>query len=234
MAGFHPLPPGQYHNAYFIDMMRSITLEFTYMPQEFTESKSVDWQNINILGRSEPIVSYAWSGPRMFNITLWFVAHGERADLTDEVIKPVRLIRSWAYPLYGSQSDAAQSSRMATPPLLLFVVGRWLRQRCVLRQYNITYKAPWSRHDDTNALSRIQDVFGPFDGASDALERFGLDIPTVAVGDKMIPYITQVRLTLQEVNDSVPDKSPFDTNDIYQGNDRLDLADITPSRIIIP
>jgi len=220
------LPPIPVTNAMLIDSIQRRSITFTYMPQEFSESKLADWQNVNILGRSEPIVSYAWSGPRMFNLTLLFIAHGEQ-DIETEVLSPVRLIRSWVYPLYSSQQRTGTATRIATPPYVLFIVGTWLRQRCVLRSYDIAYRAPWARVDQqqiqlsspaTSAI--IVDNFGNPIGEQ-SIQPSQPPTGIADTKDSLIPYVTEVRMTLQEVNENISGRSPWDTMQVRRGDDKL-------------
>lgn len=219
------LPPVPIRDAMLIDSIERRSVVFTYMPAEFSESKAAEWQSVNILGRSEPLVSYAWSGPRLFNLTLFFIAHGERS-IESEVLGPVRLIRSWVYPLYSSQQRTGNATRLATPPYILFVVGTWLRQRCIVLNVNVTYRAPWSRGLDPGQLSEpatssvIFDVFGNVIGEQSiqpGQPTFGFDEPK----ETLIPYVAEVQLTMQEVNENIPDRSPFDTMQVRRGDDKL-------------
>lgn len=233
----HPLPPVPIRDAMLIDSIetnRSVT--FTYMPAEFSESKSAEWQNVNVLGRSEPIVSYAWSGPRIFNLTLFFIAWGER-NIETEVLEPVRLIRSWVYPFYSSQQRTGNATRLATPPYVLFVLGSWLRQRCIVLNVNVTYRAPWARGIDVVQMSEpttssvITDVFGNVIGEQSiqpGQPTFGFD----DAKESLIPHVAEVQLTMQEVNENIPERSPFDTMQVRRGDDKLtDLSILQRNRV---
>jgi len=221
------LPPIPITNAMLVDTIQRRSVKFTYMPQEFSESKAAEWANVNILGRSEPIVSYAWSGARKFNLTLFFVAHGEQKNIETEVLGPVRLIRSWVYPFYSSQQRAGTATRLATPPYVLLIVGTWLRQRCILNDYDLVYRAPWARVDQqqiqlsSSATSAIiVDNFGNPIGEQ-SIQPSQPETGVSETKDSLIPYVAEMRLTLQEVNENIPGRSPWDTMQVRRGDDKL-------------
>ena len=175
---------------------------FQYMPESFTETKQVNWADTDIIGRSEPVVGYRSSGPRIFNITLTLVA-GLTPDPVFDVIRPLWLVRSWAYPNY---TDTKVPN---TPPKLLFVIGSWMIQQVILLRYDIKYTAPWARVH----LGRL------FAGL-DLKMILGSDLTMPGGGspfvDSMIPYLVEINLTLQEVARVRPPGSI----DVARGADR--------------
>lgn len=176
---------------------------FQYMPEAFTESKSVNYQDVDIIGRSEPVLGYRSSGARIFNIVLTLVA-GETPDVVFDVIRPLWLVRSWAYPNY---TDTKVPN---IPARLVFVVGSWLIQQVVLLRYDITYKAPWAR-------VHLGKLFGNLPMKmilGSQLTMPGGGSPLV---DAMIPYMVEISLTLQEVSRDRPPGSI----EVSRGADRF-------------
>jgi len=168
--------------------LREIRVE--YMPPSFSESKSANYAQVPILGRSEPLLGYQGSGPRVFTITLHFASMGQ--DPWTDVIKPIQLIRSWLYPDYTQDLPNI-------PPRVLFVVGAWLSSRCVAARADVTYHAPWGR------LPFSRQAFSP--GSAGGAER-----------DSMVPYWAEVNLVLQEVTEN-SNTTPWDHYDIDTGAD---------------
>ena len=166
-------------------------ITFTWMPEMFDESKQAEYANINIIGRSEPILGYSHSSPRVFQIPLVFAA---TTDPFTEVIKPIWLIRSWVYP------DYRDTGMPNVPPRVLLVVGNWLSQRCVAIRVDVKYHGPWGRAP----VSTQGSVPG---GSSD---------PTK---DSMLPYWAEVGLVLQEVMENTR-YTPYDTMWVRRGWDR--------------
>lgn len=133
-------------NAYLAQLKEGeleAVVTFDYLPQTFSETKSANYSNINVIGRSEPIAGYAHSGPRVFQISLVFAAN---SDAEKEVLAPVRLLRSWLYPDYSTPSVPQ------TPPPLLFGVGKWLEQRVILLRADVKYHGPF-RYSVVNGQS---------------------------------------------------------------------------------
>lgn len=168
-------------------------IRFPYMPESFSESKSAEYAQVPVLGRSEPLLGYRGSGPRIFNLNLTFVAHAEPFL---EVIKPIWLIRSWVYPDYSDDLPNV-------PPRVLFVVGKWLSQRCVVLRVDITYHAPWGRLPWSTQITTPGGLTDPFS----------------LLKDSVLPYWAEVSLTLQETAENT-DYTPWDHNQVYEGEDR--------------
>jgi hypothetical protein len=201
---------------------------FQYMPPEFSESKSVEYANVNVLGRSEPVLGYSHSGPRVFNITLTLAA-GETVDPVFDVIRPLWLLRSWAYP------DYSDGSAPNVPPTLLFAVGAWIRSRVVVTRLDIRYQAPWARVHLGN-LFKAYSAEVPIQTSFPPWPEVDFDAPNLPLGgqatmpeigspivDAMIPYKVDVSLTLQEVSPTDA-KFPPGTNDVRGGGDRYNVG----------
>ena len=67
-------------------------VEFQVWPDVITDAKSVNWADVNVIGRSEPIKTYQSGAPRTFNFTLTFVASVDEGDegTAAEVKKKIR------------------------------------------------------------------------------------------------------------------------------------------------
>lgn len=231
-----PLPPIPIVNAMLIDLTASPTFDrivFTYMPDKFSETKSAEYASVSILGRSEPVMGYASSSARIFNIGLTFIAHGEKSGPMEEVIHPVRLLRSWVYPYYNSQTSSSPSNALHVPPRLLLAVGQWLRQRVILLSYNIEYMAPWGRNDvnaDGNNWNRAQPTafsLGNYTSIDpvNALLNEADQLNELGSSDSLVPYVVQAQAQFQEVVENTA-VTPFDTNQVRQGADVLNRTAI--------
>lgn len=201
------LPSGQTTEAMLIDLTHpSDKIVFTFMPGNFTESKSAEYAAINILGRSEPVMGYSHSGPRLFNITLTFFAD---SDPNSEVLSPVQLLRSWVYPDYSSQFPTV-------PPRLLLIVGQWLSQRVIMLNYNINYMAPWGKSPVSSSIGSNTAQISP-DVALENQSAAGTGFE-VTPQDSMLPFLVEAQVVLQEVMDN-SDSTPWDTNQVRAGQD---------------
>jgi hypothetical protein len=232
-TGMLPQPiPDQ---AMLIDLTTSERLYFTFMPSSFSERKEAQYAQVSILGRSEPILGYSHSTGRVFSITLTFAAHQNPPQI--DVLDKVRLIRSWVYPKYGAGAPTV-------PPRLLLKIGRWLSQRVVLLEYNITYKAPWgyspvSVAEDSWAETGVDpnlprmpanmtpdpnwwwnsegpaSYFVPQDSATGGITPVS---PTGTGASSFVPFIAEAALVLQE---TVPNtkSTPYGAEQVRSGED---------------
>lgn len=165
-------------------------ITFTWMPEMFDESKTAEYAEVNIIGRSEPILGYSHSSARRFQIPLVFAA---TYSPVEEVLKPIWLIRSWLYP------DYREASQPNVPPRVLLVVGKWLSQRCVVTRADIKYHGPWGRKPVSTQIEMPEG--GPF------------------YKDSMLPFWAEVGLVLQECSENTR-YTPFDTFWVRRGWDR--------------
>lgn len=198
---------------------------FKYTFKQFEESKSANYAEINVMGRSEPILGYAGSGPRMFTIPLVFAATEQNFHFS-QVIAPVWLIRSWLYPDYNT------TQQPQTPPPLLLVMGRWLSQRVVARSATIRYHGPWGRshlyQSALNAAFRGGTFFSK-DNLKEGLLTGSSQLEMLPAGlnfvdalapfkDSMLPMWVEVTLVLQETMDNTS-YTPYDTRAVRNGYD---------------
>lgn len=189
------------------------TFDFVFMthfPFEFTDRKSAVYQQVVPIGRSEPIMGYSHSGPRLFNIPVQLATRSGTKlpdNIVDiftldagpffDVVLPTRIMRSWVYPNY-------QGFLPAMPPRLLLVVGLLLGQRVIATDVDVKYMGPWERIPITT-----------------------IDLPLIGdfpiSVDTMFPYNAIVTLNLQEVMENGPN-SPYDEIQVAAG---LDLFPLT-------
>lgn len=195
----------------FTGLYASDRIYFKYTFDAFEENKSANYADINVIGRSEPILGYAGSGPRTFTIPLVFAA-AEVGTHWEQVIRPVWLIRSWLYP------DYATPRLPNVPPALLLVMGSWLSQRVVARSATIRYHGPWGRG---NGVPGVFDS-GTYDPLYGSTQGFDMPPGFKKAGsfwkDSMLPMWVEVTLVLQETMDNTKG-TPYDTRYVRNGWD---------------
>jgi len=151
------------------------TLYFDYIPEEITDSKTANYNLIDIPGRSEPIVGYINSSLREFSLHLIFLAGVGQAkqagfyanadpskdpDSATVVKQKVDWLRSLVHPDYSNPN-------FVRPPHKIFLgLGKLIRSTCVVGSVNATYKGPWDRD--------------------------------------LLPYLAEVDVSFQEVNEVPP------------------------------
>jgi len=208
-------------DAFLLDLTTGDRINFKYMPQMFTESKTANYQNTPILGRSEPVLGYAGSSPRIFNIPLTFAA---TTDPKADVIDPIRVVRSWVYP------DYSEANTPKVPPTLVLQVGAWLSSRCVCTRVDVRYHGPWGKAPTSSqefpVLSAAIEFFGiEIGGSIDPGEILdyvppGFDVPlSFLLTDSMYPFWAQVDVSLQETNLNIAG-SPPGTREVRNAQDR--------------
>ena len=167
-------------------------VEFQVWPDTITAAKSVNWADVNIIGRSEPVKTYQSGTPRTFNFILSFVASVDAGDQgTPEWVKEnVNFLESLVY--------SQQTGITFFPPVVLLLVGDLINSRCVVRSVSVILKGPWS-------LSERKKIVAQQPGGS------RLSVSEEVVEDPAfvsLPLFADVAIQLEEVN-LIPDTSSF-------------------------
>lgn len=127
-----------------IDTETNEALTFQMMPDGISDSKSVNWNNIEIIGRSHPVLGFASSGARTISLPLTFFAlngggigphRTEDQTSIDTVSKNLKFLLSLAYPDY--------SKGVMPPHRCVLVLGEQVNMICVVADVNITYRSLW-------------------------------------------------------------------------------------------
>lgn len=81
-------------------------LIFQATPEDISENNSASWNQHSIIGRAEPIFTYAHSGPRKFGLALkyWIDARegSSQGDTRSTLIRRINYIRAMVCPQYGT------------------------------------------------------------------------------------------------------------------------------------
>lgn len=119
-------------NCFILNTYTLEALRFQYMPEAIRDYKSAIWEQVPIILRSEPLQGYAGSSARTISFDLRFFCE---TDPYEDVKTKIDFIRSLVYPIYGRT--------IKSPPLVVIVVGKLLRTRCIVKDYNFIYTGPW-------------------------------------------------------------------------------------------
>jgi len=128
---------------YIIDLETGDKCEFQLMPDVFGESKSANWDQIPIIGRSLPYLGYAHSGPRTASFTLLFHAIGGKWTPV-WVMEHVRFLKSLVYPDY-------QNGFTFPPHRAMLIVGEAIGMVCVAANVTTNWMGPWTFSDSGEA-----------------------------------------------------------------------------------
>lgn len=119
-------------------------VSFQLMPEVISESKSANYAEIPIVGRSLPQLGYANSSSRQASLSLMFVALEREGKYTAEWVEnQVRWLEAKVYPRYVDDWTFP-------PPRLLLIVGQAMGMQCVMTSCTTSWMGPW---DVTNGLT---------------------------------------------------------------------------------
>ena len=108
-------------------------LYFQSMPQEIGDTSTPNWNDVQILGRSEPIRVYANTSARTFTFPLQFHAF---SDAREDVVNKVNFLRALQFPRYVRNVAL-------NPPVFFLVIGDWLNERLICKSADVAWRGPW-------------------------------------------------------------------------------------------
>lgn len=146
-------------------------IQFTYLQDNFTESKAANYSATQVLGRSEPVRGYLGSSARALNLQLMVPVDGDRptppktTDNIDEILsrksEVIDFLRSLVYPHYSAETQ----NMVNPPPRVLVIFGSWFSMLGIVTNYSMTHRSPWAPYGN------------------------------------MMPFITEVSLTIEECDE---------------------------------
>jgi hypothetical protein len=119
------------------DIVTGTEITFQMMPT-ISDVKSVNWNMIEIVGRSHPVLGYTSSGPRTFSFTLTFFANPSSSDDTSlkTVSDNLKFLMSLTYPDYDKN--------LIRPPHKVFLtLGDQIHWSVVAQDISINYSPLW-------------------------------------------------------------------------------------------
>jgi hypothetical protein len=137
-------------NNCFIQLIREPQnrLLFSFLPREgIRDQKSANWQQIEVLGRSEPYRSWSASSVRTIGFQLEFYATDR---VYEDVQQRVDWLRSLVYPDTETFDRFPSSVNVAPPAILLNVGGLYRNVRCIVKDVSVNWRSPWgsdTHHD---------------------------------------------------------------------------------------
>jgi len=125
---------------WIFDTVTKDKVVFQMMP-EVSDSKSVNWNPIDIVGRSHPLLAYNSSGPRTFSFTLTFFAHASVRDdrSIEQISSELNWLMSLAYPDYGG-------GQVRPPHKCILKLGKQIVWPVVAQDISISYKSMWAKN----------------------------------------------------------------------------------------
>jgi hypothetical protein len=132
------MPPQIIENdCMILDTKTGEFIKFQMMPDSISDSKSVNWNQIQIVGRSHPILAYDSSASRTFSFTLYFFAHPSHEDPTTQgtVVENIRFLTSLTYPDYGGG--------VKPPHKCVLRIGSMIQWAVVAQDISVSYTPMW-------------------------------------------------------------------------------------------
>lgn len=117
-------------------------VQFTWLPEEWSETVGANWNETEILGRSEPYQVYASTSAKTVNIDFTFFAQGTIAgQLIDdaieaEILSNVRFLESLVYPVVDD------TGFVIGPAPCILTLGQFWTNRVIATDVNTTYRLP--------------------------------------------------------------------------------------------
>lgn len=124
-------------DCFIVDMVTQGRVKFQMMPDHISDSKAVNWNQIQIVGRSHPILAYDNSAARTFSFTLTFFANPSHEDPTTqgEIVSNIRFLLSLAYPDY--------SKGVNPPHKCVLKIGNMINWMVVAQDISVDYSPLW-------------------------------------------------------------------------------------------
>jgi hypothetical protein len=141
-------------SSYIKDLVTGTKMEFQMMP-DVSDSKAVNWNHIEIIGRSHPLLGYASSGPRTISFTLGFFATqggGGGGSVGDpmpisKVSSNLKFLLSLAYPDYDGG--------VKPPHLVMVRLGSQVMMKGVVTDVTNVYNTLWNDNLPMQAQSTV-------------------------------------------------------------------------------
>jgi hypothetical protein len=118
-------------------------VNFQYTMEEFGPSgEEANWEEVPIIGRSEPFQNYANTAARSWQITFEFYAQGLHTEnlvqaINDEVMRPVHFLESLKFPVRKG------NGMVADPATCFLIIGNLVRERVICISAEPRYKEPF-------------------------------------------------------------------------------------------
>jgi len=111
-------------------------IKFDYIPGEITESIQANWEEVTIIGRSNPILTWGSTGARQVSLQLTFFADGNDGGVRKEVFQKIRFLQSFQFPEYASNNVFA-------PHRVHLILGTFINIVGIMEASEVTWKAPY-------------------------------------------------------------------------------------------
>ena len=196
-------------------------VRFQCWPETISDAKAVNWASMDIVGRSEPILSYHSSTNRKLGLTLIFVASIDEKDEvgTQKVQERVNFIKSLQYPVRSKGTGFS-----STPPVALLIVGDLIYTKCVVESVDVEWSGVW----EFDYVTQLRRDFSNSAGVPGLALR-GNGLLTITEDTRPIaslPIMAKVSISLLCINDTpLTHEYVRSKGDRINSDSRIDLLD---------
>lgn len=187
-------------------------IRFTYLTDNFTESKSANYSATSILGRSEPVRGYLSSSARAINLQLAVPLSGDEPEQV-KVLTP----KTWSTLSFGDERTADfQNGEFVTQKAETQAdIGESFKRKLEVLDFIRSLTYPHYTADTQKIVQpppRVQVILGTWFSLVGILMSYSMThrSPWAPEGD-MTPYFTDVSLTIEECD------QPYSFQDVYGG-----------------
>lgn len=141
------------NSCYVADAINGEYVPFQLMPDEVGHSKSVNWQDQEVMGRAYPLKGYGNSSARSIALNLQFVRDMGIKFLTAtagevKVVKVADWFMSFMYP---------STVGLISPPHPVYVqIGQMIKMKGVIKDVNVSFLPPWYYPEEIGIICNVQ------------------------------------------------------------------------------
>jgi len=134
--------PKPFIPALIVNVLTGTPTRIEMLPEEFSESNNADLQNIDITGRSSPLIGYAGGGPKTVSINL--PLHDDLCSLG--IVQTVNNLKALTYPEYGGSIE---------PPKSYLRVGTFFKIFGACESCDVTWRKPYREDHVSGEMTYI-------------------------------------------------------------------------------
>jgi len=125
-------------DSYVINDITGSIIRFKLLPDEVSESYSAEFEDVPIMGRSSPYVSYSLGGPKEISLSL--ILHDDYC-IGGNILDTVNKFKALAYPNYEDQ--------VIEPPKCFLRIGDFIKLLGVCSSVDVSWEKPIRVDKDT-------------------------------------------------------------------------------------
>lgn len=156
-------------DCFVLDMVTSEYIPFQLMPEEISHSKSVNWNDQEVMGRFAPLSGYSNSGPRSISLTLQFARDLGISFLSQQNSeRDVLTIQNW-FMSFGYPST--QTGLLAPPHPVYVRIANMIQMKGRIGDVQVSWRPPWYYPEGIGVFCEVQFSVTEIGGRNVSLEQ---------------------------------------------------------------